>query len=54
MNTLLATGADMSSVLGDLTSAVAAYGTAAATLVGAVVVIAIGLKWVKKFSGKAS
>jgi len=44
----------MEDVLTTLTTEVAAYGTAAAALVSAVVVIAIGLKWVKKFSGKAS
>lgn len=53
MNPILATGG-MESVISDTTAAVAPYGAAAALLVGAVVAISIGIKWVKRFTSKAS
>lgn len=41
-------------VISDLTTDLAAYSTAAFTLVAAVVALRIGLKWVKGLSSKAS
>jgi hypothetical protein len=41
-------------VIGDLTSDLASYSTAAFTLVAAVVALKIGLKWVKGISSRAS
>lgn len=41
-------------VISDLATDLAAYSTAAFTLVAAVLAVRIGLKWVKGLSGKAS
>ena len=52
MNPIIGTG--LEATISDLAANVAPYGVAAGTLVGAVVVIGIGLKWVKRFASKAS
>ena len=41
-------------VIGDLTSELGAYTTAAITLVGAVIALKIGLKWAKGLASRAS
>jgi hypothetical protein len=44
----------MESVISDLTSSLAGYAAAAATLVAAVVALRIGIKWAKGIASKAS
>jgi len=44
----------MESVITDLTSELAGYASAAATLVAAVIALRVGLKWAKGIASKAS
>lgn len=52
MSPLLGTG--METAISDLTTAITPYGTAAAALVGAGLLISVGIAWVKRFGHKAA